>query len=110
MVGLTAVRCPMRRVVCTDHGAFVLINVYVPNAGSPPERPRLPVKLRFLEAIKRKADALTASGRQARTQDQGIHPIPYTPTLQMLERYACSRHTCDQSRDVNQVAIQDVSG
>jgi len=53
-----------RRAVCTDHGAFVVINVYCPNAGPAPERPRLAIKMRFLEALKRKADDL-ASGREA---------------------------------------------
>ena len=52
--------------MCTDHGAFVVINVYCPNAGPAPERPRLAIKMRFLEALKRKADALAASGREAR--------------------------------------------
>ena len=52
------------RALYTDHGAFVVINVYCPNAGSPPERARLPIKMRFLEALKRKADALVASGRE----------------------------------------------
>ena len=52
------------RALCTDHGAFVVINVYCPNAGSPPERARLPIKMRFLEALKRKADELAASGRE----------------------------------------------
>ena len=53
-----------RRALCTDHGAFVVINVYCPNAGSPPERARLPIKMRFLEALKRKADELAALGRE----------------------------------------------
>ena len=55
-----------RRAVCTDHGAFVVINVYCPNAGPAPERPRLAIKMRFLEALKRKADALASAGREAR--------------------------------------------
>ena len=57
------------RCVLTDHGAFVLINVYVPNAGDhhrDPQlnRPRLPFKLRFLRALRRKCDALVQAGRQ----------------------------------------------
>ena len=36
----------------TDHGAFVLFNVYVPNAGGAREgRPRAEFKLRFLQVI-----------------------------------------------------------
>ena len=57
------------RCVLTDHGAFVLINVYVPNAGDhnrDPQlnRPRLPFKLRFLRALRRKCDALVEAGRE----------------------------------------------
>jgi exonuclease III len=33
------------RCVCTDHGAFVVFNVYVPNAGN---GSRLPYKQRWL--------------------------------------------------------------
>ena len=58
-------RCCCCRMVLTDHGRFVLINVYVPNAGDPPARPRLPFKLRFLRALKRRMDELTLQGRQA---------------------------------------------
>ena len=57
--------------MCTDHGAFVVINVYCPNAGPAPERPRLAIKMRFLEALKRKADALASAGREARTLPAG---------------------------------------
>lgn len=40
------------RVMQTDHGAFVLFNVYVPNAGGAREgRPRAEFKLRFLQVI-----------------------------------------------------------
>ena len=52
------------RVVCTDHGHFVLLNVYVPNAGGRPDRPRLAAKLAFLQALTAKADALVAEGRE----------------------------------------------
>ena len=54
------------RVVITDHSHFVLVNVYVPNAGDRPDRPRLQYKLRFLEALKKKCDALVAQGREVR--------------------------------------------
>lgn len=53
------------RVVITDHGAFVLINVYAPNAGDAPARPRVDFKCRFLAALKERMDALVAQGRQA---------------------------------------------
>ena len=49
----------------TDHGAFVLINVYVPNAGPAPERPRAAFKCRFLQALHSKAVQLRDAGRQA---------------------------------------------
>ena len=48
------------RMVVTDHGRFVLVNVYVPNAGM---RDRVPVKLRFLRAVRRLLDRLVAAGR-----------------------------------------------
>ncbi|GFR44092.1 hypothetical protein Agub_g5254, partial [Astrephomene gubernaculifera] len=51
------------RLVLTDHGSFVLLNVYVPNAGDRPDRPRLPYKLAFLRALRNKMDELTAEGR-----------------------------------------------
>jgi exodeoxyribonuclease III len=53
------------RIVETDHGALVLLNVYVPNAGGAAAgRPRLPHKLRFLRALEARADALAAAGRE----------------------------------------------
>ena len=55
---------PPCRVVITDHGSFVLINVYVPNAGDRPARARLAFKLRFLAALKRKADSLREQSRE----------------------------------------------
>jgi len=49
--------CP--RVVETDHGAFVLINTYVPNAGGARAgRPRADFKLRFLQARRGPAPSL----------------------------------------------------
>ena len=54
------------RVVITDHGAFVLLNVYAPNAGGTSEgRPRADFKLKFLHALKDKVDGLAAAGKQA---------------------------------------------
>lgn len=52
----------------TDHGHFVLINVYVPNAGGKPARPRLATKLDFLRLLKAKADALQEEGREVMSQ------------------------------------------
>jgi exonuclease III len=40
------------RCVMTDHGSFVLFNVYVPNDG--PGSVRLPVKMQFLNALRTK--------------------------------------------------------
>ena len=56
---------PEGRVLETDHGAFVLTNVYVPNAGGS-DKPRLAYKLAFLRALQRRADALTDAGREVR--------------------------------------------
>ncbi len=54
------------RIVETDFGphAFVLINVYVPNAGERPDRPRLATKLKFLKSLKAHCEALAAQGRR----------------------------------------------
>lgn len=50
------------RVMVTDHGPFVVFNVYAPNAGdSSAGRPRLAYKLRFLRALRAKM-LLAASG------------------------------------------------
>lgn len=57
-------RCKPCRIAITDHAAFVLVNVYVPNAGDRPDRPRLEYKIRFLQALKDKCDALAAQGRE----------------------------------------------
>lgn len=54
------------RVVESDHGAFVLLNVYVPNAGDRPARARLELKLSFLRALKAQMDEVVAAGREVR--------------------------------------------
>ncbi|CAI7914806.1 unnamed protein product [Closterium sp. NIES-54] len=52
------------RCVRTDHGRFVLLNVYVPNAGEHKHgRPRLQRKMAFLRALRAECDAVRASGR-----------------------------------------------
>jgi hypothetical protein len=38
----------------TDHGSFVLLNIYAPNAGEKPLKPRLEFKMRFLNALRSK--------------------------------------------------------
>ena len=50
------------RCVEVDVGCFVILNVYVPNDG--PAAVRLPVKMRFLTALKGRMDAIRASGRK----------------------------------------------
>jgi hypothetical protein len=52
------------RVVATDHGAFVLINVYAPNAGDRPGCARLGFKLRWFAALRERVEGLLAEGRQ----------------------------------------------
>ncbi|KAJ9505454.1 hypothetical protein QJQ45_010120 [Haematococcus lacustris] len=52
------------RMVLVDLQHWVLINVYVPNAGDKPGRERLEYKMRFLEALKDKMYGLRAAGRQ----------------------------------------------
>lgn len=51
------------RVMATDHGAFVLLNVYVPNGGQRPERARLPYKLEFLARLRELMDKHVAAGK-----------------------------------------------
>eukprot|EP00897_Mesotaenium_endlicherianum_P003466 jgi/Mesen1/3147/ME000184S02212 len=56
--------CREGRVMCTDHGTFLLFNVYVPNAGDRSEgRPRLAFKLAFLHALRRKMDEALRLGK-----------------------------------------------
>ena len=51
----------------TDLGAFVLINVYVPNAGDRKlDNGRTDLKIRFLDALKQKADLFRDAGREVR--------------------------------------------
>lgn len=50
------------RVLMSEHPGFLLLNVYVPQGGSGPER--LDFKLRFYAALLESCDALHAAGRQ----------------------------------------------
>lgn len=59
---LADLRCS--RVVVTDLEHFVLINVYVPNAGERPERARLGFKLKFLSELEAKVYSLVSQGRE----------------------------------------------
>eukprot|EP01105_Mastigella_eilhardi_P003714 TRINITY_DN1484_c0_g1_i4.p1 TRINITY_DN1484_c0_g1~~TRINITY_DN1484_c0_g1_i4.p1 ORF type:complete len:463 (+),score=111.39 TRINITY_DN1484_c0_g1_i4:1149-2537(+) len=49
------------RCVVTDHGQFLLFNLYIPNAASPE---RLEFKLHYLEQLQRRVHALLKAGRQ----------------------------------------------
>mmetsp|Transcript_18664 Transcript_18664/g.75028 ORF Transcript_18664/g.75028 Transcript_18664/m.75028 type:complete len:358 (-) Transcript_18664:2610-3683(-) len=49
------------RVMVTDHGPFLLINVYVPSTGS---LERFDFKLRFCLALQRRIEAMRAAGRK----------------------------------------------
>jgi len=82
--------CGEGRLMLTDHGSFVLINVYVPNAGvDSKDRPRLEYKLRFLRALLTKCSALIGDGREVLLvgdfnvcEPCDVHPrisAPYTP-------------------------------
>lgn len=56
--------CKEGRLICTDHGSFVLLNVYVPNAGDCDEgRPRLDFKMRYLKALEQTCEELVRSGK-----------------------------------------------
>ncbi len=59
---LTSAAC---RCVVTDLGAFVLINVYAPNAGDrKSDNGRIDYKVRFLDALKHKADLFRDAGKE----------------------------------------------
>ncbi|GBG89045.1 hypothetical protein CBR_g48654 [Chara braunii] len=51
------------RVICTDHGSFMLVNVYVPNAGEKPLRPRIDFKMKFLRMLRNKCDEFVRKGK-----------------------------------------------
>lgn len=85
------------RFLLCDFGeeSFVLINVYVPNAGPPPERPRLGYKLSFLRALLTKVNLLLDAGRKVMvvgdfnvaTKPEDIHPrIGLDKTYSLEER------------------------
>jgi len=54
------------RYILSDHGSFVLIHVYVPNAGKKGGEvsERGDLKIRFLRALKAKCDSLQEAGRK----------------------------------------------
>jgi exonuclease III len=51
------------RCLLTDHGAFVLFNVYVPTSGSSAAYANLPFKMQFLRALRAAMRAKRAAGR-----------------------------------------------
>ena len=57
--------CREGRLMETNHGSFILINVYVPNEGQSAEvRPRLFFKLHFLKALKHRCDDIVNLGKE----------------------------------------------
>ena len=57
--------CREGRPIETDHGSFILINVYVPNEGQSAEVcPRLFFKLHFLKTLKHRCDDIVNSGKE----------------------------------------------
>jgi exodeoxyribonuclease III len=94
------------RVVMTDHGSFVLLNVYVPNAGEAPARERLPQKMRFLNYIRNYAQNVRSKGKNiiiagdlniARTQDDVYAERARTPfhgysqdELSFIDNFVCN--------------------
>lgn len=50
------------RIIVTDHGAFVLLNIYFPNGGSGPER--LQYKMEFYAAFREYVQRLRDEGRE----------------------------------------------
>lgn len=66
------------RCVVTDHGSFVVFNVYVPNAGDDADgRPRLQYKLRFLRALYSAMQA-ASTGAALPGAVAGASPFPST--------------------------------
>eukprot|EP00854_Cymbomonas_tetramitiformis_P003232 gene3232-4076_t len=64
------------RCLLTDHGDFVLLNVYAPAGGE--GYARLPHKLRFLRALSRRVGELRASGRHVvLAGDLNVAPRPH---------------------------------
>jgi exonuclease III len=67
LIGVNARLPAARRMLLVDLGAFVLVNVYVPNAGPRGAgTARRDLKTRFLRALKRKCDGLADAGREVR--------------------------------------------
>ena len=57
--------CREGRLMETDHGSFILINVYVPNEGQSAEVcPWLFFKLHFLKTLKHRCDDIFNSGKE----------------------------------------------
>ena len=82
------------RCVITDLGAFVLINVYVPNAGDrKTDNGRTDLKVRFLDALKQKADVFRDAGREV--QLLPCQSAKYSLHLWQLCRTLCSE-SCPQ--------------
>lgn len=52
------------RLLITDHGEYVVVNVYAPNAGERPARPRLEFKLNWFSALKDKLCFFSRQGKQ----------------------------------------------
>jgi exonuclease III len=52
------------RTLITDHGHYVVVNVYAPNAGQRPERSRLKFKLQWFAALRAKLDHFAGKGKQ----------------------------------------------
>jgi hypothetical protein len=61
-----ALQCPELdnegRCILTDHGTFVIFNIYVPNSGD--RCKRFPFKIRFLEALERAMSRERAKGKK----------------------------------------------
>ena len=73
----------LRRIIVTDHGSFVLLNVYVPNAGRKGESitERADLKIRFLHALKEKCDAFRENDRKVFFPDLIRASILHMPLL-----------------------------
>lgn len=52
------------RLLITDHGEYIIVNVYAPNAGERPARSRLGFKLSWFSALKDKLSCFIRQGKQ----------------------------------------------
>ena len=93
------------RCVMTDHGSFVLLNVYVHARGPDEDGSRLALKLSFLGALRRKMQALRpedtrSEGREDKGSADPTPPVSDSPeprrVVLSMNRLICAGPPCRQ--------------